>query len=289
VLFALRNAKVPLVFHNGFLDAMHLYDKFIGDLPTDHGKFCDSWIRNFPSFFDTRHLALEGKSTVFKISGNSLSLDVLHKHLSDMVAKSTSAPIRFERLGPLETSTAHGSAGYDATITAEVFMMEVDIWLRRDAAVSSRKRRKVEEREGTTVAAPEAESSPAVAKDAVDAGEDDGGGWTTIPVRKRPRPVDASADGSDGAVSVASGLISGNLLENHDVCRRLRNHMALVGTSQPALKFGQLAPATAPNLMELTSPTQKSPTLKYAASAHTAKTPLVMELLTSNASNPPPD
>eukprot|EP00421_Protoceratium_reticulatum_P011351 CAMPEP_0168399994 /NCGR_PEP_ID=MMETSP0228-20121227/22371_1 /TAXON_ID=133427 /ORGANISM="Protoceratium reticulatum, Strain CCCM 535 (=CCMP 1889)" /LENGTH=308 /DNA_ID=CAMNT_0008413525 /DNA_START=55 /DNA_END=977 /DNA_ORIENTATION=+ len=139
VLAALRKARVPLVFHNGLLDCLHLHDKFVGELPDEKEEFAESWTAQFPLLFDTRLLAQEGRFQVLKHSGG-LSLGELHKHLSSL----TSTTVSFERLGPLgQDTTAHGSAGHDARLTAEVFLREMDLWLRSDALGGGKKKRKL--------------------------------------------------------------------------------------------------------------------------------------------------
>ncbi|CAE6914789.1 STE23 [Symbiodinium sp. CCMP2592] len=122
VLQALRDAKVPVVLHNGLLDMLHLYDKFLGDLPGDPGSFGKAWVEHFPLLFDTRVLAQDGRLDVLQHAGG-LSLETLQKHL-----QSELHGLNIERCTTI-AKAAH-SAGYDATVTAEVFLMEMDRWIR---------------------------------------------------------------------------------------------------------------------------------------------------------------
>lgn len=122
VLQALRDAKVPVVLHNGLLDMLHLYDKFLGDLPADPESFGKAWVEHFPLLFDTRVLAQDGRLDVLQHAGG-LSLETLQKHL-----QSELHGLSIERCTTI-AKAAH-SAGYDATVTAEVFLMGMDRWIR---------------------------------------------------------------------------------------------------------------------------------------------------------------
>ncbi|CAE7561653.1 STE23, partial [Symbiodinium necroappetens] len=122
VLQALRDAKVPVVLHNGLLDMLHLYDKFLGDLPADPESFGKAWVEHFSLLFDTRVLAQDGRLDVLQHAGG-LSLETLQKHL-----QSELHGLSIERCTTI-AKAAH-SAGYDATVTAEVFLMEMDRWIR---------------------------------------------------------------------------------------------------------------------------------------------------------------
>ncbi|CAK0820144.1 unnamed protein product [Prorocentrum cordatum] len=138
VLEAMRRTRVPVVVHNGLLDLLHLYDKFVADLPGDSRAFGGAWLANFPLLFDTRLVAQEGRGRQFSMLGSSLTLEQLHRHLASL----PELAVRFERCGPLDGARgAHGSSGYDATLTAEVFIMEVDAWLRHEDSQSRKRRR----------------------------------------------------------------------------------------------------------------------------------------------------
>jgi len=137
VMRALSDAKVPLVVHNGLLDILHVYTNFIDNLPRDHHEFRKAWLAHFPLLFDTRHIAQEGRYNVLQHAGG-LTLEQLHAHLTSLDATNC---LLFERLGPLpDNGQAHGSSGFDAVLTAEVFLMEMELWLRSAASESARKR-----------------------------------------------------------------------------------------------------------------------------------------------------
>merc|ERR1711862_840829 len=110
VLMALREAKVPLVFHNGLLDILHIYDKFIGNIPGEYPDFGKAWLDQFPLLFDTRLIGQEGRLK-FRLSGG-LSLEELHRHFL-----AASPVLRVERTKEMGSDrSAHGSAGHDARL-----------------------------------------------------------------------------------------------------------------------------------------------------------------------------
>ena len=114
---ALRDCKVPLVVHNGFLDLLHLFHSFIGDLPSECCDFFQSWVQHFPSTFDTRLLAQEGQYKILR--GSGLTLEALHGQLREL------GRVRIECHGPLEEDgPCHGSSGHDALLTAKVPQMQ---------------------------------------------------------------------------------------------------------------------------------------------------------------------
>ena len=123
---ALQDCRVPLVVHNGFLDLLHLFNGFIGDLPGDYCEFFESWLLHFPATFDTRLIAQEGQYKILK--GSGLTLEALHGQLSG------SKRMQFEFQGPLgQDGPCHGSSGHDALLTAKVFLLELDCWIHLDA------------------------------------------------------------------------------------------------------------------------------------------------------------
>eukprot|EP00434_Breviolum_minutum_P034882 symbB.v1.2.030878.t1/scaffold3459.1/size56318/1 len=122
ILAALRKSQAPLVVHNGLLDLLHVYDKFVADLPKESQDFGKAWLEHFPLTFDTRFVAQEGRLDVFKHLGG-LSLEALYSPLRGQSA------LKIEKCGEVPGGSAH-SAGYDARVTAEVFLLELDIWIR---------------------------------------------------------------------------------------------------------------------------------------------------------------
>jgi len=242
ILEALRTANVPLVVHNGLLDLLHLWDKFFGELPEKMEEFNRSWVSHFPMLFDTRLIASEGRFQVLKHAGG-LSLEELHRHLLGL-SRSDAPQVTLERAGPLleggpngngAGGTAHGSSAFDATLTAEVFLMEMDLWIRSadgsgggsSGSAGSRKRRKVAE----AGSAADAAAAPGAETDGGDAG-----GWTVVGGGGGGGKRHLE-DGS-GKARGAGGLTSPAQLETHRACKRFHNRLAVVGASPGFIDLG---------------------------------------------------
>lgn len=209
VLAALRSSRVPLVFHNGFLDVLHLFDKFVDTLPEKATEFSEAWIAQFPLLFDTRLIAQEGRYKVFK-RPKGLWLEELHRHLSAF-SNEAHAELRFERAGPLPSiGPSHGSAGQDAVMTAEVFVMEIDLWLRAEVSAAARasvmwagRKRRRQDAAASITEGEETEATPSA-----------------------PKSADENA---------STGFSSPSLLMTHRVCKRLHNRLAIIGAVQRSM------------------------------------------------------
>lgn len=255
VMLALREAHVPIIVHNGLLDLLHLYDKFIDKLPEEREAFGNAWRCQFSLLFDTRLIAQEGRFQVLKVPGG-LSVEDLHRQLTGLTTMHT----RFQKGGPLgDSKGAHGSSGVDARMTAEVFLMEMEVWLRKEGSAKKRRRRAgsaadsevdgaskstsvdvtpataegavsssapVLDQEGKSASGSDVNSKPAANdKPAADNAEE---GWTVVS-RKRRRDDDAAE----------CGFTSPTLLESHEVCRRFHNRIAIVGASPGSMDLGR--------------------------------------------------
>lgn len=208
VIDALRKSHRPLVFHNGLLDLLHLYDKFIAKLPDSRESFCADWIKQFPLLFDTRNIAQEGKHQVLKHNGG-LSLEELHRHFQTLKEPA----LKFTHVGVHASGPAHGSSGKDAQLTAEVFVYEMELWIRH-ASQASRKRRRLDSAEN------------GMARGAEDS-------WNAV--RRKKTEVVADVDPS------TEGLWSATLLQTNKACKRFQNVVAIVGASPGQLHLGKPA------------------------------------------------
>lgn len=56
IIDAVAAAKLPIVGHNCYVDLMHIYAKFVGNLPPLLGDWCCRMNQSFPAIFDTKHL-----------------------------------------------------------------------------------------------------------------------------------------------------------------------------------------------------------------------------------------
>ncbi|CEM34702.1 unnamed protein product [Vitrella brassicaformis CCMP3155] len=174
VLECIIEAERPVVLHHGLLDMLHIYDKFIGELPRDLGAFCTEWLRLFSGgAFDTKHLASQGRYSVLHLnhSRGSTSLDDLRTHLLKqshisafkIATARSSSTYSLER--PHEASNEH-EAGFDALVTAQIFIIELELFFRAQQRATQtdggppQKRQKVAE--GTAAEGEEGEPEGAV-------------------------------------------------------------------------------------------------------------------------------
>jgi len=144
--------KKPIIVHNGFLDVLHIFDKFVGVIPPDINGFCSEWCRFFTSqTFDTKHIACEGRYTIFNIAENQTTgLQDLRDHLSrksiisqfafnedgDQRLLSSCGETAYNMFLPGDKTTRYSpkahEAGYDAMMTAQVFLMELELFYRAE-------------------------------------------------------------------------------------------------------------------------------------------------------------
>eukprot|EP00435_Cladocopium_sp_Y103_P063842 s876_g25.t1 len=249
ILAALRKAQVPLVVHNGLFDLLHLYDKFIADVPQDIQDFGKAWLEQFPLTFDTRFVAQEGRG---------LNLDALRSQLRGQ------SNLKVQRCDESNAPGSTHSGGYDATVTAEVFLLELDIWIR----FQQRKKHERQEKQASTAENPQKAENAKTPEDGENAtggdeekvkkaekAENEGNevvvsqesgaengqkeakqnsgdtqencsveeeeGWSVVGQRGRKRKRGAEETPEE------KGLTCPSLLESHKICRRFHNKIAL--------------------------------------------------------------
>eukprot|EP00439_Symbiodinium_sp_Y106_P007982 s3647_g1.t1 len=260
---ALEDSKVPLVVHNGFLDLLHLFHGFIGDLPGECWDFFGSWLAHFPTTFDTRLLAQEGQYKILR--GSGLTLEALHEQLS----RSGSGPgVRIECHGPLEEDgPCHGSSGHDALLTAKVFIWELDCWIHLDTVEYEQKKqrkKRISELENALLPL----SWQEVHKLAEEVGVSIyrsivngrfGGPHgarrplaeirTAIVAVQYAKEVDDQRCQGQAACDLScrttetSAALTADLLVSHKVCKRFRNCLAVVGASPGHICLDAIAAA----------------------------------------------
>ncbi|UKK02553.2 hypothetical protein MACK_002646 [Theileria orientalis] len=133
--------RIPLVFHNGMLDILHLYDKFIGPLPEKPVEISREITRFFVGgIFDTKVI---GRYLFEKLDYSllkSTSLPMLYTNLNSMHDMNQIAKLSLDRshleyldknTGKINDKLFH-EAGFDAFITAMVFSAELGILARTD-------------------------------------------------------------------------------------------------------------------------------------------------------------
>lgn len=167
IISTIVDYEKPIVVHNGLLDILHIHDKFIDTLPVFATEFCSEWMRIFSGgVYDTKHIATSGKYSVMQLASDSGTiLAPLFTHLRKLNLcrshmclapryftlelpgrgpnASTEAGPPSSQLSlmtgdyqfdlPDSTSTSTGKsrlheAGYDAFITAQVFLMENELY-----------------------------------------------------------------------------------------------------------------------------------------------------------------
>jgi len=121
--------KKPIICHNGFMDFLHLYDKFFEPLPDSFDQFKRTLNTMFPLIYDTKHLAWSVKK-VLKKEGKELfeSTDCLSLYVSlirettkkfnhhlPQIKHSTSSSVYSVKSHPHE-------AGYDAHMCGSIFL-----------------------------------------------------------------------------------------------------------------------------------------------------------------------
>jgi hypothetical protein len=116
----LREASVPVVFHNGFLDLVFCYQHFENPLPATLIEFKQALAQTFKGgFYDTRLVAIE--------SGLSMAGSAALETMADMM-KSEAAfqAVQVVNSGQYDSSNMNDErfhdAGYDSLLTGKVFL-----------------------------------------------------------------------------------------------------------------------------------------------------------------------
>ena len=149
IIAAIAHAKCPLVVHNGFLDILHTFEKFVAPLPEDVETFRTAFHSRFPIVYDTRHVVL----TASKIEE--------YRELEDLVPSATLGDAyestrkeafagthialakdfnRYQSSKDDEESPdfAH-EAGYDAYMTGSL-LLRLGSWMRRKGEKSAQEK-----------------------------------------------------------------------------------------------------------------------------------------------------
>ncbi|EAN31613.2 CAF1 family ribonuclease family protein [Theileria parva strain Muguga] len=133
--------RIPLVFHNGMLDILHIYDKFIAQIPEKPTQISKEISKIFVGgIFDTK---LVGKYLFDNLNCTLLKntcLPVLYTTLTSMcdmknlvsLAKERSHLNYFDKdTGNINDKLFH-DAGFDSLVTAIVFCLELEILARSE-------------------------------------------------------------------------------------------------------------------------------------------------------------
>lgn len=146
-----RKTNARIVTHNGLLDILHLYDKFIEVLPPDHKIFKEQFLSNFNGIYDTKFM-INNSNTLFSNFLNNTDLQSCYKVCYNMVDKmnlhTDSKKIEIDEnfneyqltnLDDEEVSYQH-EAGFDAMMTGYVFFKSLEM-LGYNSSASNKKDR----------------------------------------------------------------------------------------------------------------------------------------------------
>eukprot|EP01084_Bolivina_argentea_P161513 281138_1 len=113
--------KKPLIVHNGLGDLLHIFDKFIGDLPDSYEEFCRILHDTLPLVYDSKVLVERMKTTV-NLPHTSLGdafvsmVECSSSHIAPHERWNAAFAPGFDRYADKE-SVFHHEAGYDAYLT----------------------------------------------------------------------------------------------------------------------------------------------------------------------------
>jgi hypothetical protein len=121
--------KKPLIFHNGFMDILFLYEKFYEPLPETFGLFKNRVNNMFPLMYDTKLISLEIKKIHAKEMKEFYDSTVL-EHLYNCLQRESvkKAVIYMPNVKHSQNSFNYGikscphEAGFDAHMTGLVFL-----------------------------------------------------------------------------------------------------------------------------------------------------------------------
>ncbi|CAI2361374.1 unnamed protein product [Moneuplotes crassus] len=132
IVSLLSELHKPIITHNGMIDCLHLYDKFIDRLPSDTSAFKQNFSEAFPNLYDTKYIL---KSCV------SLSSHFAHQRMTSL-GQAYQIVMNSEHFSPNDhieiadeirqkvpdheamyefNSLASHEAGYDAMMTGVLF------------------------------------------------------------------------------------------------------------------------------------------------------------------------
>ena len=136
LLSACARTKVPMVFHHGWFDALHLWHCFVDDLPSDLVVFGKAWKSLFGPILDTKYIADQHRWSIFsRVSSTTLAglngalltdgnefLPTFHirEDISDYPSASSSEKNDTKSI----SQRAEHDAGADALLCAKVFLAQ---------------------------------------------------------------------------------------------------------------------------------------------------------------------
>lgn len=128
IIDELIESKKPLITHNGFLDIMHLYNKFIGDLPETQSDFKKKFYEHFPQIYDTKFM-LNNSNYLFSETNKFTALYDSFIEASELESPEIEVSQGFDyKLGDPEDedSVSAHEAGFDALMTGVIFLRNME-------------------------------------------------------------------------------------------------------------------------------------------------------------------
>uniref|UniRef100_F1KYZ0 Poly(A)-specific ribonuclease PARN n=1 Tax=Ascaris suum TaxID=6253 RepID=F1KYZ0_ASCSU len=128
ILYAIIDARLPVVGHNCLFDLLYIYQYFFADLPEDYAKWKKALNTIFPVIIDTRILAEENKRRLSWHGVMNYSLVTLGAYFKHPVS-SENLPYRFPDFSLTNAALIKyadkeyfHNAAYDAKTTGETFV-----------------------------------------------------------------------------------------------------------------------------------------------------------------------
>ncbi len=130
VFAACASKKVPMIFHHGWLDMLHVFHSFIDDLPKDVVAFGKQWKNLFGPTLDTKHIADQHRWSVFNrvhstslTNLNSALLVDSNDHLPDFIIRDDIPDIpNTTSNNTIVSERQEHDAGADALLTCKIFI-----------------------------------------------------------------------------------------------------------------------------------------------------------------------
>jgi len=128
IIEAMLTSKKPIAVHNGFIDILHFYEKFIGSLPETHGEFKGKFMKEVASLFDTKFM-LNNSNTLHNHSNPHTDLSTSYNLAFDKGSQKIEVSPDFpdyKLTGNTENNLAH-EAGFDAFMTGVLFIKNLEL------------------------------------------------------------------------------------------------------------------------------------------------------------------
>nr|BAN64536.1 hypothetical protein [Babesia bovis] len=143
-LEVIKKHNKPLVVHNGLLDLLHLYDKFIGVIPELPGDICNAlYTKLGPGIYDTKYVSRTLQSLGIQETLKVNSLETIYRYYDELVKFGNITEICdteshlnyskcFSKAGMNKAALVH-EAGFDALLTARVFAGQISLITKADS------------------------------------------------------------------------------------------------------------------------------------------------------------